>query len=185
MSNKIIYLVKILLVLLVIAFVTNNVLRHLQENKKSPTQQTLDDARLSIIAPTLEKISENETLKYSLAGKVKTVSSYKSTYNGMEYSVRFIEFNGVAILSSGVESIKNLFKNDDFVFTDTHNEVDQLEGVFIDGHFKKENKDFGIKVQLIKQGNYFWQILVIYPQSEKNNTQATEFIQSIKIQPNL
>ncbi|MDR2860432.1 MAG: hypothetical protein LBV66_01190, partial [Elusimicrobiota bacterium] len=82
---------------------------------------------------------------------------------------------------SGVESIKNHFRDNNFKYETIPNKVSGLEGILIKGSFQRRNKKYGIRQQLIKKGNNFWQILAIFEDSDKNNAEADKYINSVSI----
>jgi hypothetical protein len=185
MSNKVFFALKALLVLLIVGFIANNLWMYSKEMSKAPALQNLNDARLNVFAPILERDVKNEQDMKSLMGiRVKDVFFYKSVYKNIEYSIRLTRLSGEATLQSGVESLKNLFADNDFVFTQTNNKINAFSGILIEGAFNKNGRQYELIGQLISDNHDFWQIFAVYPSSQRNKRRAKEFVDSIKILPN-
>jgi hypothetical protein len=178
MLNKTIFVLKIIFIVLIAAFISYNIFYYIKEKE----EQHISDAFITVKSPRLEKNAAKEAdIKESLSGKIKNVSFYQAHYRGIEYSVIFTEFSGESNLESGVESIKNVFIDDNFIFSAVNNQINDMQAVLIDGSFQKGEKSYGIKEQLVKKGHFFWQVIVVFPQSQKNDKIADNFIRSIDI----
>lgn len=182
MTKRVSFALKALLILLIAGFIANNLWIYSKEIAKAPIEQSLADARISVFAPVLEKDIKNEQDIKSLMGiRVKEAHFYKSVYKNIEYSIRLTQLSGEASLQSGVESIKNLFKDDDFVFTQTDNKVNDFGAILIEGSFKKNGRQYELIGQLIGDKHDFWQIFAVYPSGQRNKRRAKEFVDSVKI----
>lgn len=180
MIKKLKFLIIIFIALLLIA----GAAYYVSYRQNLPQEQILADAFVTITAPQLNKDSVHEKyLSVALSGKIKTAAFYQAVQGKVQYLVRFNEFAETCVLESGVKSIENLLKNDNFVYTAVENKVDDMEGILLNGTFQRNGKEFGLKQQFVKEGNYFWQILVIFPTSKSNEKRADNFIKSIKISP--
>jgi hypothetical protein len=184
MSDKIFFALKALLVLLIVGFIANNLWMYSKEMSKAPIEQNLADARINVFAPALERDVKNEQdIKNFMGIRVKETVFYKGVYKNIEYSIRLTRLSGEAALQSGVEALKNLFRDADFVFTQSNNKVSAFNGILIEGTFNRDGRQYELMGQLIGDNHDFWQIFAIYPSSQRNKRRAKEFIDSIKILP--
>jgi hypothetical protein len=169
----------ILIVIYSIFLITLNKIR---TQKNTFTLQNLNDAHIKVISPALKKEFQNEkTLKHLLNKKISEISFYKTKYKSIEYSIVYAKYVKPVDLKSGVESIIKLFKNYNFKYKLTNNEIKKNKAILIEGTFEKNKKKYTIKEQLIKKHNVLWQIIIIYQYSDKNNKLAQSYINSIDI----
>lgn len=147
-----------------------------------PVTQNLKDSYISVKAPKLEKNTINElAAKENIKDNVTEILFYQSKSGDIAYLVTYAQYPKEVDLEKGIKSVINMFKNKSFSYSTEDNEVSGNEGKYISGTFTENRKKYGIKNQLIKKDNSFWQILVLYPDTKRNEKKATSFINSIEI----
>lgn len=171
-----------LLIALIIIFTVNSIRIKREENKRMPVEQNIAEASITVKAPPLERNLKNEEASKAALGKnLKDIFFFQSSYKNTEYTLIYARYVKEVNLASGIQSVINLFKDNNFVYETAENEINAMPGAYIEGTFEKDGKTFGIKEQLIKSGADFWQILTVFPYNEKTDAAASEYIQSIKI----
>ncbi|MDR0822681.1 MAG: hypothetical protein LBN20_02730 [Endomicrobium sp.] len=183
MSKKAFTLSFVLLIALVAIAVT---LYKIQDNKNSPLEQVLNKSKITITAPPFTRsLSNEEKLKKNPNDKIKEVHFYKSKYKDANYTLIFAQYLKEPILDSVAKSIQLSLKDNNLILTSTKNKIDGFEGIYLEGSFEKDNKKYALKNQVIKDKLNLWQVLVIYPQSEKsekNDILSDKYISSIEIE---
>lgn len=170
----------LIFIILVIIFAASNISIKMNEKKKLPVEQHLPDAYITVTAPPVERNTANEiATKESLGESLKTIVFYQTNLKQVDYTIIYAEYPREVNLESGIQSVINLFKEDNFIYETKENEIQENPGAYIEGTYERNDTQFGIKEQLIKRDNRFWQILVIYPFSEKNSAAAEEFMKSV------
>ena len=172
----------VILTVLVVVFFAIFILSKVKEKKNAPVLQKFDDAYIAIIAPPMKKSIQNEHLaKNTSNNKIHEISFYKAKYKKIEYTIVHVKYHREVNLKSGTESIVNTFKDNNFIYKTMDNEIKGNKGILLEGTYELNGIKYAIKEQLIKKANIFWQIIVIFPYSEKNNAIAQNYINSIDI----
>ena len=175
----------LLFIVLILVFAANNIRIKMDENKKIPVQQTVSEAFITVKAPPLERNTKNEDEAKAALGKNLTdICFFQSSHKGTDYTLIYAKYAKEVNLESGIKSVINLFKDNNFIYEIKENEINGNTGAYIEGTFDKDGKTFGIKEQLIKRGTDFWQILTIFPYNEKTDALASEYIQSVNLSDN-
>ncbi|MCL2335346.1 MAG: hypothetical protein FWC57_04715 [Endomicrobia bacterium] len=153
-----------------------------KERSNAPREQHIAEALLSVNAPPLLRNEKTELhIKESRKNDIKDILFLSGFYRKAEYTVNYVRYSNEAMLESAAASVINLFKNDDFKYSAIKNEIDARKGMRLEGTFVKDGKNFGIKVQFIKEGGLFWQIMTIYRNEKNGEELASKFINSIKL----
>ncbi len=172
----------LLLIVLVIILTINSIIIRNKESKKIPFEQNISEALITVKAPPFERnIKNEEAAKDELGENIKNILFFQSSYKNIDYTLIYAQYAKEVNLSSGIQSVIKLFKDNNFVYEVTEKEINERSGIYIEGTFEKDDKVFGIKEQLIKNKSDFWQILVIFPYNEQNEEAAKEYIESIKL----
>lgn len=171
------------LLILIAAFIALDISLKNQEKKNAPVKQTIENAKITVTAPPLSRQTNLEQkTKEKLKEKVTAVYFYTSSYKNADYLVQYCEYKSEIRLQTAVDSIVSKFKDKKLEYETEENEiVDGALGILFEGSFYDKGRKFGIKEQIIKKKTAFWQILTIYPYSDKNNKAADSFISSISI----
>ncbi len=168
-----------LFAVLVLIFAVSNISVKLNEKKKAPEEQHIQEAFITVTAPHLERNQGNEqSSKDALKKNIKNILFFQATYKDADYTLIYAEYPKEANLQNGIDSVINLFKDSNFDYKASENEVSGNKGMFIEGTFDRNGKKFGLKEQLIKKDKHFWQLLVVYPVSKKNTLAADNYIKS-------
>ncbi|AKL97796.1 hypothetical protein [Endomicrobium proavitum] len=145
---------------------------------QSPSVQHLDKAFITVKAPLMNRSVLNENAaKENAKNNIEEVIFYHTSSGGIEYVVTFSKNKEEINFNRAINSIKKTFQDYNFQFTKT----DTKSGVYIEGTFNKNGTVYGVKDLMIKNKNFFWQILTIYPNSKKNADKADKFIKSAMI----
>ncbi|MDR0800032.1 MAG: hypothetical protein LBN01_00660 [Endomicrobium sp.] len=175
------FLLTVLTVLTVVFFAIF-ILDKVKENRNAPVLQKFDDAYITITAPPMKKSIQNEHLaKNTLNNKIHEASFYKAKYKKIEYAIVYAKYHREVNLKSGAESIVSTFKDNNFIYETMDNKIKGNKGMLLEGTYELNGVKYAIKEQLIKKTNTFWQVIVIFPYSEKNNALAQNYINSINI----
>jgi hypothetical protein len=166
----------------VAVFLAVNVSLRASEKKNAPVEQNIELVKITVTAPPfVRQESLEQKAKEALKDKAKTVYFFSSSYRKADYLVQYSEYKNEAKLQGGIDSLVSKFKDKKLEYEVIENEVSACKGMLLEGTFEKDGKKFGIKEQLIKRKTEFWQILTIYPYSEKNNKAAGSFIKSVSV----
>lgn len=174
----------VILVVIVSAFAAINISAKNLDKKNQPVGQLLKEADIAVTAPPLVKQEALEQrTKEKLKDKAENIYYYSSTYKKADYLIYYCEYKHEVKLQTGIDSVVARFKDNNFQYEVIENEItDSAEGMLLEGSFEKDNEKFGIKQQLIKKDKTrFWQVLTIYPYSDKNDKTAEEFIKSVSV----
>lgn len=176
----------IVFIILIVVCAASTISFKIKEKQSMPVLQEIPDAYISIIAPPLSRnLESEENTKSILKNKLKDIIFYQGKYKKSDYTLIYAQYSKEVNLESAIEPIVNVFKDNSFVYESKENKINGNEGIYIDGTFEKDGIKFGLKEQLIKHETGFWQILTIFPYSEKNIPAAEEFINSISLDQSL
>ena len=163
-------------------FIAFNIFAKKQENANAPREQYIESAKITVTAPPLERQEALEQrTKDMLKDKLKEAYFFSSSHKKADYLIRYYEYKNEIKLQTGIDSIVSKLKDNNLTYEVKENPAGPLEGLLLEGIFEKDNKKFGIKNLLIKDKTAFWQIMSIYPYSDKNNKTAENFIKSASI----
>lgn len=174
----------VIFILLSAVFIASHASVKIKESKQAPVKQTLQDAYITVTAPLFARNETNEQIAgESLKKKIEFLRSYKSEYKKVSYFLAFCRYAKEADMEQGVQSIVNTLKDDNFAYEILDRNSGKLEGKYIEGSFERNGVKYGIKEHLIKKDGLLWQVLAIYPYSEKNGKSAENYINSAEINP--
>ncbi|MDR3124696.1 MAG: hypothetical protein LBU10_02290 [Endomicrobium sp.] len=178
-GNTLVILVAIIAAIISAMYVSNK----LQANKSKVFEQTFANIKTSVVAPKLGRNVDNESLaKKELNDSNAEVYFYTGKARGIEYSIVYAKYPAQVNFDGAIAAITKVFKNYSFQYTTVSNKVNGLEGVLLTGTYQKNEKVYGIKEQLVKDINIFWQFYVIYPKEQHDSDAlAQNYIDSIKI----
>ncbi|MCL1972738.1 MAG: hypothetical protein FWG57_07115 [Endomicrobia bacterium] len=175
----------ILFASIIAVFIAVNIFAKKQENVNAPIEQYIESAKITVTAPPLERQEALEQkTKDILKDRLKTAYYFSSSYKKADYMVHYCEYKNEVKLQAGIDSIVLRLKDNNLVYEVKENAAGSLEGLLLEGVFEKDGKKFGIKSLLIKDKTAFWQIMSIYPYSDKNNKTAESFIKSVEVTSN-
>ncbi|MCL2390126.1 MAG: hypothetical protein FWD54_03640 [Endomicrobia bacterium] len=178
-KNKILFIV---FILLLAVFIASNIIIKQKENKQAPLKQTLKDAYITVSAPvfTRNELSEQKA-KENFQKYIVSVYFYQADYKKISYTLVFGKYTKEANLENGVQSIINIFKDNNFIYDIKDKNIGKLTGKYIEGTYEKDGVKYGIKEYLIKKDKLFWQVLATFPYSDKNDKAAQDYINSVEI----
>ena len=178
-KNKILF---IIFILLLAVFIASNINIKLKENKQAPLKQILNEAYITVTAPVFvrSELSEQKA-KENFQKNIGDIYFYQSDHKGISYTLVFGKYTKEANLENGVQSIINIFKDDNFIYEIKDKNTGKLTGKYIEGTYEKNGVKYGIKEHLIKKDKLFWQVLTTFPYSAKNDEATQNYINSIEI----
>jgi hypothetical protein len=181
-GNTLVILVAIIAAIILVMYVSDK----LQANKNKVFEQTFANIKTSVVAPKLSRSTDNENLAKKEPKDPKDPNTevyfYTGKARGIEYSIVYAKYLAQVNFDGAIAAIAKVFKNYNLQYTTASNKVNGLEGVLLTGTYQKNEKVYGIKEQLVKDTDIFWQFYVIYPKEQHDSdTLAQNYIDSIKI----
>ena len=145
-----------------------------EERKTLPVLQHIEEARISVTAAPFKKENIEEKSENSFKGLF-----FSSGYKKIQYSLTYALYDKEPDIQSALAALEEIFKDYNFSYEPQETEIGNNPALKIEGYYEKDGKTYGVKKVLIKKDKNLWQVLTIYPLSDKNEKAANDYIESI------
>jgi hypothetical protein len=143
------------------------------ERKNAPVLQHIEKAHISVSAAPFKEENIEGNGETSFKG-----FSFSSEYKKIQYCLTYAQYDKNPDVYSALAALEEIFKDYNFSYEPLEFEINANPALKIEGSYEKNGRKYGVKEVLIKKDKSLWQILTIYPFSEKNEKAAEEYINS-------
>ena len=176
------YLIWVFVAIVAGVIIFANARMQFKSAKNEPEKQYIEEASITVTAPSLEKKTINENqIKENQKNLVEYVAVYGVFYKKIEYSVIYTLYKNEININDALQSITNLFTDKSFKYDTSEESENDDEKIKISGTFDINGKQFGMEAVLIKRALNFWQVIAVYPYSEKNKELSKNYVNSAVI----
>ncbi|MDR2192706.1 MAG: hypothetical protein LBO62_07515 [Endomicrobium sp.] len=172
-------IILIIFAVLVAAFLWNFISAHIEEGKKFPVLQHIEEARITVKAAPFQKENIEETSDNPFKGLY-----FSSSYKKIMFSLTYAVYDKERDLFSAVETLKEIFKDYNLEYSTIETEISGALALKFSGRYEKDGKKYEVEEVLIKKDKHLWQILTIYPYLPANKKYinlAQDYINSITL----